>query len=165
MKLIENELTAREQKIELLLTWYMDVLEGWQEMGRGADGMGVKLMGRAWNHPTYQELQRCLIRLRDEENATYWHVRETFQAARRTVLACPRCFAVSEVAAKHFDANGAVKIRHKHPDVVFFVRKTVPAVNAAVRPEVVRDGIRWIASAFAGEPFVPDELLAKERAA
>jgi hypothetical protein len=158
-------LTPREERIRTLLDWWVDVLEGWQELGRGADGLGVKMMSRAWNSPSYKELHRCLILMRDENNRVYWHVRENYQAPRRTVLACPKCGDACEIAGKWFDKNGNVTRRHKHGDIVFFVRKTVPTVNAAVRDDVVLDGVRWIASRFRGEPFVPDELLAKEKAA
>jgi hypothetical protein len=158
-------LTPREERIELLLTWYVDVVEGWREGGFGSDEFGIKMMGRCWNHPSYRELHRCLIALRDEENGTYWHVRERFQAPRRTVLACPKCGDACEIAGKWFDERGNVSRKHTHGDVVFWVRKTVPAVSAAVRDDVVLRGVRWIADRFAGEPFIPDELLAKEKAA
>jgi hypothetical protein len=158
-------LTKREEVIRTLLEWYIDVLEGDSMGGVGSYDLGVKLLSRAYNHPSYRELERCLRALRDEDNKTYWHVRETYQASRRTVLACPKCGDVCEIAGKWFDTNGNVRKRHKHGDVVFFVRKTVPSVNAAVRPDVVLDGVRWIAKRFHGEPFVPDELLAKEKAA
>jgi hypothetical protein len=162
------KLTDREQKIETLLAWWTDVLEGWQEGGRGQDEFGIKMMGRAWNHPSYRELHRCLVALRDEENRTYWHVRERYQAARRTVLVCPKCDAIENVAARHFkytEDGRHVTLKHKHGDPVFFVLKSVPSVNAAVREDVVEDGVRWIAARFQGEPFIPDELLAKEKAA
>jgi hypothetical protein len=162
---VSDTLTPREERIQLLLEWWTDVLEGWQEGGRGGDELGVRMMGRAWNHPSYRELERCLIALRDEENATYWHVREQYQAHRRMVLQCPRCLAVSEVAAKHFDDHGNVRLRHKHDGPVFFVRKAMLVVNHAVRPDVVLAGVRWIGREFRLEPFIPDELLGKEKAA
>ncbi len=163
-------LSPKEDKIEQLLSWYVDVLEGWQELGRGADGFGLKMMSRAWNTRTYQELNRCLLALRDEDCRTYWHVRERWLTGGwRTVLACPSCGAVENVAAKHFveGLKGRhVVLKHKHAgESVFFVLRSVPHVSAAVRPEVVTAGVRWLADRFVGEPFIPLELLGKERAA
>ena len=168
MKDAKDTLSPKEETIQTLLAWYVDVLEGWSELGRGADGFGVKMMSRAWNTRTYQELNRCLLALRDEDNRTYWHVRETYLAgSRRTVLACPHpgCNESCEVAAKWFDERGNVSRKHKHGDTVFWVRKTVPVVNAAVNPEAVTRGVKWLAERFVGEPYVPDELRPKERAA
>jgi hypothetical protein len=72
---------------------------------------------------------------------------------------------LSEVAAKHFDENGNVRLKHRHDGPVFFVRRTVPVVNAAVNDGVVLDGVRWLAKRFRGEPFIPNELLGREKAA
>ena len=179
------KLTAREETIKVLLTWYTAALEGWQELGRGADSFGAKMMGRAWNSESYQELYRCLIRLRDEENRIYWHIRERFMAGSRMALVCPHvdsrgheCGSVLEIAARHLDGNGQVRAKHKHEGgTVFFVRRAVPCVSEAVRPEMVTAGIQWLGREFGRtgpgyrdkdytlEPFVPAVLIDKERAA
>lgn len=162
-------LTAREQTIETLLSWYPDVLHGDISGGAASGELGIKLMSRAWNSRTYQELHRCLLALRDEDNRTYWHVRSQYLAGvRKTVFACPKeaCDKWCEVAARHLDKHGNVKRQCKHGgSAVFWVRKTVPVVSEAVRPEMVEGGIRWLARRFRGEPYVPADLLAKERAA
>lgn len=182
------KLTAREETIHTLLTWYTAALEGWQEAGRGAGDLGAKMMSRAWNSPSYQELYRCLIRLRDEENRLYWHIRERFMSGNRTVLACPyvdgrgrECGQTTEVAAKHFsdrEDGRHVTLKHKHDGgSVFFVLRSVPSVSAAVRPEMVLAGIRWLGREFGRtgrgyadedysmEPFVPAALVDKEKRA
>ena len=164
-KLADRPFTDKEQKIETLLSWWMDVLEGWKENGRGSDDFGLKMMSRAWNSRAYRELHRCLLALRDENNRVYWHVRERYQAGKRTVLACPRCDKVSEVAAKHFAVKRGVRhvtLKHKHAgDTVFFVLRSVPAVSAAVDDAVVAEGVRWLAARFDGEVFIPADLLVK----
>lgn len=158
-------LTAREETIRTLLIWWIDVLEGWAEDGRGSDELGIRMMSRAYNSRTYQELIRCMKALRDEENRIYWHVAQTYRASRRMVFACPKCDKSCEPAAKHLDAHGNIRRQCKHGDQVFWVRKAVPVVNAAVDPELVLAGVRWIADRFDGEPFIPDALLGKERKA
>lgn len=161
----ERPFTDKELKIEVLLSWWMDVLEGWQEAGRGSGDLGLKMMSRAWNSRAYRELHRCLIALRDENNPVYWHVSQRYQAAKRTVLACPRCEKVSEVAAKHFAVKRGVRhvtLKHKHGgETVFFALKAVPVVSAAVDPAIVAEGVRWLAARFEGEVFIPNDLLVK----
>lgn len=162
-------LSGRESKILTLLSLYVDVEYGWQEGGKGAGEFGKEMLCRMYKHPSFVELRRVLPALRDERNAVYWHVREAFQAPSRSVLMCPRCKATEPIASKHFKYTHDgrhVTLKHKHGgESVFFVLDSVPAVSAAVRPEVVLDGVRWISVRFRGEPFIPDELLAKERAA
>jgi hypothetical protein len=160
-------MTDREQVIETLLTWYTAVEEGWQKFGAGSGDLGIKMMSAAWNSRSYKELRRCLILMRDTENKTYWHIRERFQAGKRTVLKCPSCGMIENVAAKHFTyrqrGGRSVTLKHKHGrDVVFFDLATIPVVNHAVRPEVVADGIRWIAREFTFEPSIPVSLLDPE---
>jgi hypothetical protein len=164
-------LTPREERVRILLDWYKDALETMQRSGDdaygGAPGSVCLLMSDLWWHPSYRDLERALGQFRSAEPTLWWNVRERFITnTARTVLACPRCDGIVEVAAKHFDNNGAVTLRHKHDgDLVFFVRKTVPVLSKAIRPEAVVAGIRWISTAMRGDVFVPDQILNKEKAA
>lgn len=54
-------------------------------------------MCRAWNHPSYQELERLLPDLRSEQPALAWHLTKTYFGPRRRVLECPRCKGVVPV--------------------------------------------------------------------
>jgi hypothetical protein len=148
--------TDREAKIAVLLEWWADVVEGWQEAGSGADDFGIRMMARAYNHPSYRELERCLIALRAENKPVYRHVQARYRGERRMVLECPHCHDQLEIAAKHFDDRGHVRKKHKHGDVVFFVRKSVPVLPEWVREDVVRAGIADLAERFCGEPFIPN---------
>jgi hypothetical protein len=165
-------LTPREERVRTLLEWYKDAVETMQRSGDesygGAPGSVCLLMGDLWHHPSYRELDRTLRRFQAAEPVLWWNVRERFITnTARTVLACPRCpDAIVEIAAKHFDGNGAVTLRHKHDgDQIFFVRKTVPVLSKAIRGDAVEAGIRWVAAGMRGDVFVPDQILNKEKAA
>jgi hypothetical protein len=164
-------LTPREERVRTLLEWYKDALETMQRSGDdaygGAPGSVCLLMGDLWWHPSFRELDRVLREFRGEQPRLWRSVRERFITnTARTVLACPRCPGIVEIAAKHFDGNGAVTLRHKHDgDQVFFVRKTVPVLSAAIRSDDVDAGIRWISRAMRGDVFVPDQILNREKSA
>lgn len=166
-----QQMTAREERVKVLLEWYKDAVETMQRSGDeaygGAPGSVCLLMGDLWHHPSYRELERALKVFRSAEPILWWNVRERYVTnTSRTVLACPRCEALVEVAAKHFDGNGAVTLRHKHDgDQVFFVRKAVPVLSQAIRPEMVGAGVQWLSREMRGDVFVPDQILNREKAA
>lgn len=150
------KLTPRETIIRTLLEWYQDALEGWREVGTGdGDGMGVQLLGVAWHHSSYQELERDRMAMRDRAPDLYWHVAERYiRPSGQVALRCPRCLEVGDWPRKGHKAP-----THRHSGSrVEFVRASVLVVSAAVRPELVVDGVRWLSRAFLGDPFVPDSL-------
>lgn len=149
-------LSPREAIVRTLLEWYQDALEGWREVGTGdGEGMGVELMGVAWHHPSYQELERARLEMRDALPRTYWHLAERYiRPVTQVALRCPNCHAVGD-----WPRPGHKQPTHRHGGLrVEFARASVLVVSGAVRPELVADGVRWLAVAFRGDPFVPDTL-------
>ena len=169
-KIADMELTAREERVKVLLEWYKDALETMQRSGDeaygGAPGSVCLLMGDLWHHPSYRDLERTLKEFRSAEPILWWNVRERYITnTSRTVLACPRCETHVEVAAKHFNGNGDVTLKHKHDEQVFFVRKVVPVLSKAINNDLVRAGIQWISREMRGDVFVPDQILNREKRA
>lgn len=172
-----KKLTAREERIRVLLDWYKDALETMDRSGDlsygGAPGSVCLLMSDMWRHPSYVELERVLREFRSAKPYLWWHVRERFITnTPRTVLRCPypACGEVKEVAAKHFvnreDGTRHVTLNHRHAGSnVFFVLALEPVLSKAIDDGLVDDGIRWVAAAFRGEPFVPKEIMNQEKAA
>jgi len=62
-------LTRRERSV-VLLDNYTDVGAGLRDR-KGEDVLHLPLMCRAWNHPSYRELDRLLGRLKDERHRLY----------------------------------------------------------------------------------------------
>lgn len=149
------KLTPREAIIRTLLEWYQDTVEGWRTDGGGDGRMGAPLAVRAWNHPSYQELERSRNRMRDAAPTTYWHVAERYiRPTSRIALRCPRCQGVEE-----WPKPGHKPKTHKHGGRVDLARASVIVVSAAVVPALVVEGVRWISVDFRGDPFVPDDLV------
>lgn len=144
---------TRRERIVVLLENYMDVENGLQE-GTSFANDPIHLMCRAWNHPSYVELRRCVYALRDSEPVPYWNLAETyFRAPSVRMAACPRCDRT--MPAKH------VGSLHKHgPKTFALIPRMVKRVSLAVRPELVSQAIDWIEREYEGDVFVPDDLLA-----
>lgn len=166
----------REETITTLLEWYKDAVETMNRSGDmaygGRPGSVCLLMGDLWWHRSYKELDRVLREFQSAEPNLWWHVRERYITnTERTVLMCPVCDAISEVASRHFNYNEekgtrTVKLKHKHGgQSVFFVLKTVPVLSKAIRPEDVAAGISWIAEHFTGKLVMPDLRLDRSTAA
>jgi hypothetical protein len=86
---------TRQERIAFLLEHFHDVLAGVRDKGLG--GEHVPLMCRAWNAPSYQELERLLPLLSVEARPLYralvgMYVYPRF--VRRAV--CPKCGTVAE---------------------------------------------------------------------
>lgn len=149
------KLTPRERILRTLLECYVDVVEGWRTEGAGDGGMRAPLAVSAWNHPSYRELERTRIRMRDEQPELYWHLAERYvRPESRVALRCPRCLAVED-----WPKPGHKPRSHRHSGGrVELQRASVLVVSEAVRPELVVFGLRWVALKFRGDPFVPDDL-------
>ena len=143
---------TRQERIRFLLENFQDVQAGVRDRGSGGDH--VPLMCRAWNHPSYQELERLLPLLGIAARPLYRAIVGTFvhsRAVRRAV--CPRCLAVqapSFVGELHAHGN-----RKSAAFVARMVR--VPLYPVAERD--VDGAIEWLDANWRGGVFVPDELL------
>jgi hypothetical protein len=114
-------------------------------------------MCRAWNHPSYRELERLRTAMRSEEPFAYWHLAETyFRCGARRILRCanPDCDAEFPTWTRvAFHKHGR---RH-----VALVPATKRVVSAAVNPGQVTVAVRWMDVRWRGEPFIPDDLMAR----
>ena len=148
------KLTPRERIVRTLLEWYQDALEGWRTNGAHGERGNMPLAGRTWNHPSYQELERSRMRMRDAEPELYWHIAERFiRPSTQIALRCPRCQGVEE-----WPKRGHRQKSHKHGKRVELMRASVLVVSGAVVPALVVNGVRWLAVDFRGDPFVPDDI-------
>jgi hypothetical protein len=81
---------SRRERIAFLLAHYSDVLAGVRDRGLGGDHL--PLMCSAWNHPSYQELERLLPLLGYDMRRLYRAVMGTYVYPRFVCRAvCPRC--------------------------------------------------------------------------
>jgi hypothetical protein len=103
---------TRRERIVVLLDNYTDVEVGLRD--RKGDAEHLPLMCRAWNHPSFRELDRLLGVMKDKRHPLYWHLSMTYFHARlRRVNVCPRCRSVmpswhSANFHKHGHSNVAV---------------------------------------------------------
>ncbi len=81
---------TRQERIRFLLEHLEDVRAGVRDRG-SESGEHLPLMCRAWNTPSYRELERLLSLLRKTRPDLAWHLSGTFFARRRRVNVCPRC--------------------------------------------------------------------------
>jgi hypothetical protein len=137
----------------VLLENYIDVVNGLQERPLGGVD-GWPQVCAAWRHPSYRELERLRIQMRDAEPFTYWHIAESFfRATFKRVAYCPRC---ERIAAAEF-----INSEHRHGQKsITLVPRCHRVVSQAVEPMLVERGIAWLDDRWNGEPFIPDELLA-----
>lgn len=143
---------TRRERIVFLLENYLEVEYGLQE-ARSGEGDFIPQMCRAYRHPSYVELRRCLHILQSSEPVLWWNLSETyFRYQERRVTICPRC-------SKEYPA-GMDGFLHKHgPKTVSLVPKVIRRISLAVRPECVEAAIDWLNDSFEGEVFIPDDLL------
>ena len=149
---------TRRERIAFLLEHFHDVLAGVRDKGLG--GEHVPLMCRAWNAPSYQELERLLPLLSADARPLYralvgMYVYPRF--VRRAV--CPRCRAVK--------APTLVGELHSHAGrkSTAFVARMVRVPLYPVEQRDVDGAIVWLDEHWRGGVFVPDELLALVTAA
>ena len=112
---VESSAVTRRERIAFLLAHYSDVLAGVRDRGLG--GEHLPLMCSAWNHPSYQELERLLPLLGYDMRPLYRAVMGMYvhpRFVRRAV--CPRCGPVSA------PGNVGELHRHNHRSVVLVAR-------------------------------------------
>jgi hypothetical protein len=143
---------TRRERIAFLLAHYSDVLAGVRDRGLGGDHL--RLMCRAWNAPSCQELERQLPLLRVEAPRFYRAVIGSFvhpRFVRRAV--CPRCGAV-----KPPNLVGELH-QHGNRKSAAFIARMVRVPLYPVEERDVDGAIGWLDEHWRGGVFVPDELL------
>lgn len=148
---------TRRDRIVVLLENYLDVLNGLQDRAFRGDDF-LPRMCRAWSHPSYRELERLRVVMRDSEPIVYWHIAETyFRADYRRVSVCPKCGRIAPAALiGEFCKHGK-----PYAKAVTRIAAIQKRTSAAVRPELVTAGVGWLDDNWRGEPFIPDDLLAR----
>jgi len=136
-------LTRREEVIVQLLERFQELVE--PAGGNGIPGSGdyLPLMPATYT-PSVRELERLLIRMRDERRSQWWHVTERYL----------RC--------QHVNRDVPVKRKGKNGKTVTVVeRQLVVTFHPGVRAEKVRRGISWLAEEWrlGHEPMIPQELM------
>jgi hypothetical protein len=143
---------TRQERIAFLLEHFHDVLAGVRDRGLG--GEHVPLMCRAWNAPSYQELERLLPILSVDARPLYRAVVGMFvypRFVRRAV--CPKCGTV-----KPPNLVGELHVHQNRKGTAFVARMTRLPLYP-VRVCDVDAAIVWLDEHWRGGVFVPDELL------
>lgn len=145
----EPDLQRRDLIVTTLLDWYQDVIESWRDDTAAGDH-GYPMMNRAWNHPSYRELERLRLIMRTTERRLHWHLAERYlRATHHRVMRCPRC----DRTWPYTDTLGVH--RHGH-HVISLVPASVPIIPTTVDPLLVQAAIRWLSERFTREPFLPE---------
>jgi len=138
------------------------ILDRWCELTERAGSSGVKgddgtvaLMPKTYT-PSVREVERLMVRLREERHSVWWHVNERFlKAHTRTLFRCPKCKGETHAAQhRHRDKHG----KHSNYEGARVLRTTwSPRVDA----RKVDAGLQWMAGewSLAHEPMLPSELL------
>lgn len=144
-----RKLTVRETVLELLRT-YQEItctLNGAADWLGGATGSRT-LYRDFQKNPyfigSYRALESILVAMRDTEPALYWAVAETYVRAPTRII---------EVKQTRKAKNNKT--------VTETIRKAVPVVSKAVRPEDLSAGVDWLAAEFTRRgitPFLPTEI-------
>lgn len=167
---------TKRDRIIVLLEFYPDVLEGLREPGshcsrggcrmpprdrwlcaaHGCSDEGVlALMCAAWNHPSYQELERLRRLLRERwPELSAWLVAGYLRFFERRVAVCAKC-GIHPAAA-----IGSV---HRHPP-----GRSVRLVGHVVRVgklsdyRRVADAVDWLEAHWRGEAELPRDVAVIE---
>lgn len=163
-------MTSRRETIATLLEWYEDLLHGWEQPGRGANGYFQ--LNACLRHPSYRELERQLVDMRSREPVVYWNVCQRYLYAPKVqILRCPACTRQPKGRLEAMIVEGlrnakdepqgssqAAKRYHKHGHKSVALAPAHVRSNFAVRPNLVLQGIvdmdtHW---SWKGEIQVPD---------
>ncbi len=146
----------RRDRILILLEHYVDVLGGIYDASKGTDEGVLALMCRAWNHPSYRELERLRLHMRDAEPEHYWHLAETyFRAERRRIATCPKCQREASPALIGELCNHG----SKHSGTATMVPLMMWVVHPDVDPKMLAQAIDWLDWKWTrGDASIPDDL-------
>ena len=178
-------MTRRQEIIATLLEWYEAVLNSWQG-DWASEPFGFPRVNAILRHPSYVELERLLVVMREDEPVIYWNITQRYlYAPSKVVLRCSVCGPAPKKAtplAPHASRREAAQVRaevesgllhvrdeplppfgvdkfHTHGRKVSTLRPVrVRVPSLAIRPELVTAGIKWLDEHWRDdtEPFVPD---------
>jgi len=159
-------MTRRQEIIATLLEWYEAVLNSWQG-DWASEPFGFPRVNAILRHPSYVELERLLVLMREDEPVIYWNIMQRYlYAPSKPVLRCSACGPAPEkVESALLHARDeplppfGVDKFHTHGRKVLTLRPVrVRVPSLAIRPELVTAGIEWLDEHWRDdtEPFVPD---------
>ena len=150
--------TPREAVIVELLERFNELTDPMQS-GNGDGDSGLRLMPATYT-PSVRELERLIVKLREERHNVWWHLNERYlKAVQSTAWECPKCKGVSHAAThSHRDKRGKLS-SYKG------VRVLRTSWSERVNPVKVETGVRWVASEWTlkHEPMLPDVVLAASK--
>lgn len=125
-----------------LLERYHDLVDPMQSRAGKGEGSGPG-MPRTYT-ASVRELERLLVRMREERRSQWWHVTERY------------------IRCQHVTKDVQVKRKGKNGKTATVIeRQCVTVYPPAVRLEKVRRGVKWIADEWQlqSEPMIPSEML------
>lgn len=146
--------TRRQEILTQLLERYNELTDPMQTR-RPGDGTHVPLMPETYT-PSVKELERLLIRLRDERHHLWWHINERYLKVTETnAYRCPKCGGITHASHhRHRDRRGKL---HDYPGARIIVHHW----NHRTNPTKIRTAIEWLATEWnlKSEPMIPTELM------
>lgn len=144
-------MSVREVAIVQLLERYEDLVDPQQiRAGGDRDGFGALMPGTYTG--SVRELERLVVRLREERHHLWWHLNERYLACEwRTCWRCPRCKGETHAQRhRHRDRRG----RMSNYDGVRILK---PFWSERVNPAKVRAALSWLAGEWSleHEPMLP----------
>jgi hypothetical protein len=141
---------TRTELLLILIHNYEDVLNGLRD-SKGT-GEHLPLMCAAWNHPAYQQLERCLSELRHQHPNLYWHLHHThIWGHHQTVMQCPRC----ETTYRPWNHPGHHTHGRKH---ITLQPRIIRTRHPLAKPQLATQAIGWINQHWQGPIILPLEL-------
>lgn len=149
---------SRVSVLEQLLERFTELVDPMQS-GNGDGDTGLRLMPATYS-PSVRELERLVVRLREERHSLWWHVNERYlKAVQSTAWMCPKCHGISHAAVhKHRDKRGK-------PSTYKGARVLRTSWDVSVNAKKVSLGVAQIGAwwALSHEPFLPDVIQAASR--
>ena len=152
---------TRHDRILVLLEHYRDVLEGLRDR-QSSDGYLVIGMCRAWNHASYQELERLLPLLRERMPRLHDAVVTRYLGYfERRVGWCRKCEATlstSRLGKAHGTPAGYCRLK----GVLVMVEPRVVRIGGEGRDADLRNAVEWLERHWRGEVEIPADVQAVE---
>lgn len=154
--------TLREAAIVQILEQYADLTEPGAILGIAGDDGAYPKLPHTYTH-SVKQIETILTVMRDERRSQWWHVNERYIKATRTTKTKHRLRGrwtdlQPHEAVMGFPAGWTLMLdeeRQKKKPSPTEHRVSVIVWNPQVRAQKVRLGVKHIAAAFPGEPYMP----------